>query len=273
MKTFRTSVLRLTTAAAITGMLSATAMAEAIKFQDLAIGSTVTREGIDLGGVFSRDYFPVPDGEWTVISMKDDIIEKWGGSIGEMKFISLVLANKDKESNTPFFWVHFNPKTARIGIKFMPCENSKFAMVNDFKSQPSQFLYLCHFGYYLKGVNQKWVREVANNDKSDVTIREVMSVVQKNPDLLPEPTNFVVSQFSARLSNEYITNWRVYVKSNDPTLTTKTFVPGEPNYEAAAQWSQKFGEGLGNFLKGDRVVLPTLTAWPMSSAVKSAGNN
>lgn len=248
---------RLAVLAAACG-LSAASMAEAIKVQDLAVGATVTRDGIDLGGTFSSDYLPVPDGTWTV-KLMDDSLEHFAEIIGNVRWIRLVLVNQDKHAAMPLIHVRFNPKTHQIGIRFAPCgRTGTYPMVNGFESGPSQFMYRCQGSYYLKGLTRQWSRKLASNDKNHFTTREPMSVLAQDSDIMARPGSFVVTQFSGYYSAGYITNWQLYVRSNDDTLDKNTWVPGEPRYDAIAQWGQSFGDELGKFLKGGRVVLPTL---------------
>jgi hypothetical protein len=143
MKNERTFVKKLLLNAALAASLALPilAMADAIKLDDVKVGSTITREGIDLGGVFSHDYLPVPDGEWTVLRITD-YIERFGrtGMEKDFRYVKLVLANNDVNASVRFIGVDFNPVVERISTPFRPCS---FAWNDDFGSTNSQFLYRC----------------------------------------------------------------------------------------------------------------------------------
>ena len=258
--------MSLVLATCFTGLFFATrAMAEAIKLGDVKVGAIVTREGIDLGGTFAHDYLPVPDGEWTVLAMKEEQ-QDFGNKSLSVRFVRLVLANRNPDASIPLLWVRFNPQIEKINHKFSACESTSRSLINDFGSGPSQFLYRCAmaapwqlvslraFASYL--VNSEQVSKVGG-------IGEVMQVVVDNPGLLPDKLGLIHTDFRVDHMNRYLTSWNVFLRTDAP-LSKATFSKGNVTFDATAQWVQAFGDAAGKFVSGDRVFLPTFPLNPKS---------
>jgi hypothetical protein len=258
--------LRLATIAAGI-LLSAAAMAQAIKMEDVKVGATVTREGIDLGGVFSHDYLPVPEGEWVVLGMKEEQ-KPFGGVVGDVRFVRLVLGNQDANASIPLFWVKFNPQKKRIDYTFEPCEFPNTLLVNGFGSTDSQYLHRCAWVKRSPAVDRIYATISAKNQKVAYA-QETMQAIVDNPERFPSKLSLVDASFSVTYRNRYLTRWFAYIKT-DPSLTKAQFVKGNSYYDAVDQWVTAFGDATGKFVGGDRVVLPTFPIPQKADAVANS---
>lgn len=96
------------------------ASAKAIKIDDVKVGSTITSEGIDIGGYRGAGNLPVPEGEWEVI---DRIYweKNYNEKVAKYPRVILKLLNKDLDSNIQFIQIQINTRPGNTIFGVNPC--------------------------------------------------------------------------------------------------------------------------------------------------------
>lgn len=238
------------------------AMADAIKVADLQVNSTVTDEGIDLGQ--GQDFLPVPEGNWTVKLVKNDI-ELWGTEQIKVPFVSLVLANNDPNAAVPLMWVKFNSEIRNIGTKYRACEErllvNSFLMM-DFKTQPRDQLTRCLYATLDGRMTKKRSSRIIADEKfKNTDVGDLARAIIENPDdqVVPEKINLIRVWFPVDYRTRFATHWNFYLRADG--LKKADFERGSAPYQAVEAWAQKTGEGIKKFVqleRGKKNVLPSI---------------
>lgn len=108
-------------------LFSVNIFAERIKLDDIKVGATVTREGIDLGW---GDYLPVPDGEWEVV-VREDGEYKGYGPFEHSPVIYITLLNKNTNSDLRLLRIDTFLEFKNRMSPNIPCPNSNWVLKSD----------------------------------------------------------------------------------------------------------------------------------------------
>lgn len=231
------------------------AMAEAIKLEDVKVGAIVTREGIDLGGIFSHTIFPIPDGEWTVLSMRAGQ-GKFEGHLDSTRFVWLVLANRNNQAAIPIFSVQFNSNAKGIEYKFSGCGKSRIQLVNDFDSKEVDRLQRCALGGTFKNFDRDYALRLAvtTEKTTDSSFNELMRVIADQNEVFISNLSSTFVNFTMSYQGRYFLTSTFNIKPTNPK-DSNSLIRGTPFHADVAQWVQNYGEVAADFMVGNGIVV------------------
>lgn len=216
------------------------------KIEDAVTGAVVS-DSIKLHGFMHSAPLPLPPGQWEITD-RQDYEESFPGN-RKLPFVQLSFINKNPEAQMRFFMVSFNPETDKVGYGVEECKNPKALVANDFGTLKTQFMRRCGLAFKTYDFFNAAQKANDSQEKSGSVLKGYRGLIGHNEVLSKEMVDVYLHAF---LDGGRLTFWEFLM-----SVPSAQFADTEKLKQAAAGFVQGAGDQLGNFLNGDKAVLPS----------------